>query len=290
MTTSLAAVFIPILFMSGILGRLFREFAVTITAAILISGVVSITLTPMLCSRFLRVVHTQEGASRACMDRAFDALLRRLRVEPRPRAAPPPRDAGRLRRRARRRRCRCSASSRRGSSPIRTTTRCSSTCRRRRARRSTRWRSAAQRVADIVEQNPYVDSVHGQHRRRRRRVGGGTNNGAHPGAARAARAAAGVGAADRAAAAAAAAAVSRTSARSSNLPPSLQIGGRMGNSNYSLTVQSLNTDELYAWAPRLERGDRSAGAGDPGRLERPGDEEPARSTWSSTATRRRPSG
>jgi HAE1 family hydrophobic/amphiphilic exporter-1 len=55
MTVSLAAVFIPVLFMSGILGRLFREFAVTITTAILISGVVSVTLTPMLCSRFLRV-------------------------------------------------------------------------------------------------------------------------------------------------------------------------------------------------------------------------------------------
>ena len=54
MTLSLAAVFIPILFMSGILGRLFREFAVTICAAIIISGVVSVTLTPMLCSRFLR--------------------------------------------------------------------------------------------------------------------------------------------------------------------------------------------------------------------------------------------
>jgi HAE1 family hydrophobic/amphiphilic exporter-1 len=54
MTISLAAVFIPILFMGGILGRLFREFAVTITVAILISGIVSITLTPMLCSRFLR--------------------------------------------------------------------------------------------------------------------------------------------------------------------------------------------------------------------------------------------
>src|SRR5439155_13538832 len=47
MTVSLAAVFIPILFMSGILGRLFREFAVTITAAILVSGLVSVTLTPM---------------------------------------------------------------------------------------------------------------------------------------------------------------------------------------------------------------------------------------------------
>ena len=55
MTLSLAAVFIPVLFMEGVLGRLFREFAVTITTAILISGMVSITLTPMLCSRFLRV-------------------------------------------------------------------------------------------------------------------------------------------------------------------------------------------------------------------------------------------
>src|SRR5205085_2788615 len=74
MTTSLAAVFIPILFMSGILGRLFREFAVTITSTVLISGIVSITLTPMLCSRFLRVVHTKVGLA-GLMDRGFDALL-----------------------------------------------------------------------------------------------------------------------------------------------------------------------------------------------------------------------
>ena len=59
MTLSLAAVFIPVLFMGGILGRLFREFAVTITAAILISGVVSLTLTPMLCSRFLKSADQQ---------------------------------------------------------------------------------------------------------------------------------------------------------------------------------------------------------------------------------------
>ncbi len=57
MTISLAAVFIPVLFMGGVLGRLFREFAVTICASILISGVVSITLTPMMCSRFLRSSH-----------------------------------------------------------------------------------------------------------------------------------------------------------------------------------------------------------------------------------------
>src|SRR5207302_3190189 len=60
MTLSLAAVFIPILFMAGILGRLFREFAVTICTAILISGMVSISLTPMLCSRFLKASHTEK--------------------------------------------------------------------------------------------------------------------------------------------------------------------------------------------------------------------------------------
>lgn len=57
MTISLAAVFIPILFMGGVLGRLFKEFAVTICASILISGLVSVTLTPMMCSRFLRGAH-----------------------------------------------------------------------------------------------------------------------------------------------------------------------------------------------------------------------------------------
>ena len=94
MTTSLAAVFIPILFMSGILGRLFREFAVTITAAILVSGLVSITLTPMLCSRFLRVVHTKTRARGLARSRVRRAV-RRLPLEPRRRAAPPRGDARR---------------------------------------------------------------------------------------------------------------------------------------------------------------------------------------------------
>ena len=57
MTLSLAAVFIPFLFMGGIIGKLFHEFAVTIGVAILVSGFVSLTLTPMLCSRFLRSEH-----------------------------------------------------------------------------------------------------------------------------------------------------------------------------------------------------------------------------------------
>jgi HAE1 family hydrophobic/amphiphilic exporter-1 len=67
MTLSLAAVFIPVLFMGGVLGRLFREFSVTICVAILISGVVSVTLTPMLCSRFLKGHkrhEAQEGGER----------------------------------------------------------------------------------------------------------------------------------------------------------------------------------------------------------------------------------
>ena len=54
MTLSLIAVFIPVMFMGGIVGRLFHEFAVTLSVAILISGVISVTLTPMLCSRFIK--------------------------------------------------------------------------------------------------------------------------------------------------------------------------------------------------------------------------------------------
>src|SRR4029077_7405264 len=57
MTLSLSAVFLCVLFMGGVLGRLLHEFAVTIMAAILVSGFVSLTLTPMLCSRFLKPQH-----------------------------------------------------------------------------------------------------------------------------------------------------------------------------------------------------------------------------------------
>jgi hydrophobic/amphiphilic exporter-1 (mainly G- bacteria), HAE1 family len=77
MTLSLAVVFIPIMFMSGILGRLFREFAVAITAAILFSGVLSLTLTPMLCSRFLGgLAHKKAGLWYRWTEAFFDAMLR----------------------------------------------------------------------------------------------------------------------------------------------------------------------------------------------------------------------
>src|SRR2546425_372794 len=75
MTLSLAAVFIPVLFLGGILGRLLHEFAVTIGAAILVSGFVSLTLTPMLCSRFLRPPKEQKhGALFNAFERGHQAL------------------------------------------------------------------------------------------------------------------------------------------------------------------------------------------------------------------------
>jgi multidrug efflux pump subunit AcrB len=82
-SVSLVAVFIPLLLMGGIIGRLFREFAMTVTAAIAVSVVVSLTLTPMLCSRFLRSAG-QHGrlyrAIEACFDWLLDVYRRALDV------------------------------------------------------------------------------------------------------------------------------------------------------------------------------------------------------------------
>jgi HAE1 family hydrophobic/amphiphilic exporter-1 len=74
MTLSLAAVFIPVLFMSGIMGRLFHEFAVTISVAILISGFVSLSLTPMLCSRFLKPPGENHNAFYRGSERVFEGM------------------------------------------------------------------------------------------------------------------------------------------------------------------------------------------------------------------------
>jgi len=85
MTISLVAVFIPVLFMGGVLGRLLYEFAVTISAAVLVSGFVSLTLTPMLCSRFLKPVDRtrQHGrfyrATERIFQRSVDFYERTLR-------------------------------------------------------------------------------------------------------------------------------------------------------------------------------------------------------------------
>ena len=75
-SVSLVAVFIPLLLMGGIVGRLFREFAVTVTMTIVVSVLVSLTLTPMLCSRFLRNQHARRhGRLYQLFERGFDAML-----------------------------------------------------------------------------------------------------------------------------------------------------------------------------------------------------------------------
>jgi HAE1 family hydrophobic/amphiphilic exporter-1 len=77
MTLSLAAVFIPVLFLGGILGRLLHEFAVTIAAAVLVSGFVSLTLTPMLCSRFIHPRRErQHSRLYLASERVFEGMLR----------------------------------------------------------------------------------------------------------------------------------------------------------------------------------------------------------------------
>ncbi len=72
---SLIAVFIPLLLMGGIVGRLFREFAVTVSVAVLVSAFVSLTLTPMMCSRFLRHDHTTHGWVYRVIEAFFEGLI-----------------------------------------------------------------------------------------------------------------------------------------------------------------------------------------------------------------------
>jgi HAE1 family hydrophobic/amphiphilic exporter-1 len=251
MTTSLAAVFIPILFMSGILGRLFREFAVTITTAVLISGVVSVTLTPMLCSRFLRVVHSKKGFA-GLMDRSFDALLDlyawtlrgvlRYRVVMLavfvgiivwtvqmyaivPKGFIPDGDNDSL-------------------------------FVNLRAAQGTSYYDMAkwvQQIADVAIRNPYVDSFMAGVGNQGFGGGGGSANNGRLQVQLVPRA-------QRPLTAFQVAQQLRPQLLNFpgfrgfvNVPPSIQIGGRMGNQNYSIMLQSLNTDELYKWAPILEQ-------------------------------------
>jgi len=74
-SASLIAVFIPLLLMGGIVGRLFREFAVTVSIAVIVSAFVSLTLTPMMCSRFLRHEHGQHGLLYRIIEGFFEGLI-----------------------------------------------------------------------------------------------------------------------------------------------------------------------------------------------------------------------
>ncbi len=76
MTISLAAVFIPLVFMSGLVGRIFREFAITIVVAIIASGLVSLTLTPLMCARLLK--GRGEGSKRTWMERKVGGMEKRV--------------------------------------------------------------------------------------------------------------------------------------------------------------------------------------------------------------------
>jgi multidrug efflux pump len=76
LTVSLIAVFIPLLFMTGVVGRLFKEFSVTLSVAVVVSAIISLTLTPMMCGRLLRpAVETKPGRLARASEAAFDALL-----------------------------------------------------------------------------------------------------------------------------------------------------------------------------------------------------------------------
>jgi HAE1 family hydrophobic/amphiphilic exporter-1 len=246
MTLSLAAVFIPLLFLTGILGRLFREFAVTITAAILISGVVSVTLTPMLCSRFLTaVMHGEKKPS--LEERLFASLLglyeRSLRWVLRhrpvmlagfagvfaatvmmfqvvPKGFIPDQDADWLMMNLR-------------------------------AAQGTAYEEmskGATAVSEIIHNNPYVTAVMFS--------AGGGGAGAMNTAReiiqltpRAERPVSAMQVAQQLRAQ-----VSRFPGFQAFVivPPTIQIGGRAGNGSYTYTVQSIDPEQLYSWAGRLE--------------------------------------
>ena len=81
LTVSLIAVLIPLLFMGDIVGRLFREFAITLAVSILVSAVVSLTLTPMMCARLLRhVPEEHEGRLSAASEHLFNDWIERYSV------------------------------------------------------------------------------------------------------------------------------------------------------------------------------------------------------------------
>jgi hydrophobic/amphiphilic exporter-1 (mainly G- bacteria), HAE1 family len=248
MTVSLAAVFIPILFLGGILGRLFREFAVTITTAILISGVVSVTLTPMLCSRFLTPsALTAKGRLAGAMERAFAWLLRQyerslgfvLRHRPVmlavfvavlaatvkmflvvPKGFVPEEDNDSVN---------INLRAAQGTSFY----------------EMVDW---SKQVADIVNRNPYVDAFFVS-------TGGGfgSMNTARLNVQLLPRRERPIAAQEVAQQLRAQLIHFPAFQAYVNLPTSLHIGGHGGNSSYNLTVQSGDTAQLYPWARRLEQ-------------------------------------
>jgi hydrophobic/amphiphilic exporter-1 (mainly G- bacteria), HAE1 family len=247
MTLSLAAVFIPILFMSGILGRLFREFAVTITAAILISGVVSVTLTPMLCSRFLNgaALHSKGRFARlmeAAFQHTFRFYERSLGVVLRHRAAMLGVFAAVL----------AATIAMFGIVPkgfIPDQDNDSLNVNVQAAQGTSYYDMVGylKRIAGIINANPYVDTFFAS-------TGGGfgSMNTARLNVQLKPRRMRPVSAAEVAQQIRPAILRFPGFRAFVSLPPAIQIGGHMGNSAYNLTVQSADTTALYDWAARLE--------------------------------------
>ncbi len=249
MTISLAAVFIPILFMAGVLGRLFREFAVTIMTAILISGIVSVTLTPMLCSRFLRATnHAAQSRLSAWCDRAFDRLLaayeRSLRLVLRHRPVMLAISVGVL--------VATVLMARivpRGFIPDQDIDLLNVSVRAAQGTAFTDTQEYAKQVAGILRKNPLVRTF--------MMSSGGGGQGAMNTAnfsvqvtPRGERALSIVQVAQQLR--------GQTSRLPGaqvfvTIPPVIQIGGRGSNSTYQFTLQSLEPDDLYLWAERLEQ-------------------------------------
>ena len=244
MTVSLAAVFIPVLFMGGVLGRLFREFGVTIASAILVSGLVSITLTPMLCSRVLRPSTATSGFG-GRLDRIFQRMLRAyersLSLALRHRRVMAVVFVAML-----------AATVQmfrvipKGFIPDQDNDEMNVSLRAALGVSYYGMLEPTYQVAEIIRRNPYVESSHVDVQQA---IAGrqGIEVVLTPRESRPVTAAQ--------IAAQLRPQLSRFPAirTSVTLPPALQVGSRLGDSTYLVTLQSLSTDDLYAWAPRFER-------------------------------------
>ena len=243
MTLSLVAVFIPVLFMSGIVGRLLHEFSVTIVVAILISGFVSLSLTPMLGSRFLKPSReAHHGFAYHVLESGFNRLARgyerSLRVDSCVSGSPPWGS-----------RCSCwwarftcFALCPRGLSPARTAGSSWGSPRARRTSRLNRWRSIIARLPGWCSAEPGVKEViafviggnqamffcdMGPRGTRRMSVDQ-TIEDLRP-------------------------KVMAVPALFTFLqnPPPITVSGQFGTNAYQLVLQSANLQEIYTWAPRL---------------------------------------
>ena len=243
---SLVAVFIPLLLMGGIIGRLFREFAITMTMTIAVSAFVALTLSPTMCALFLRdEKHAKHGRVYMAIERAFDAPAGGLHAGPRFRARPPARDAGGVSAHASRPPCCCTSRYPRASSRSRTPE-SSPACRTdRRTFRSMRWCADSMRCWTSWRAIRTSRATAPASAARRPVNNGFVVIGLKPRDQRSA-------SADQV--------INRLRPQLAKVPGAtlflqatqdLNIGGRTSRTQYQYTLQDSNIDELNDWAPKL---------------------------------------